>query len=203
MSNSSYKFGEWNKNPDIIRIWKRADYFINNQELFFDKLHIDILQPLHSRKAVFVKMVLYALFDLTENNPKKDVFNISEIFITIQKKKPLYKLLIKYKAENILQRINERKHQKANMSYDFEAKNKSTMQKFVDGLNKRDKVQYHDIYYSLALLFGIFINTKITSKNKDYDEILEEESKYYSAGYYLNKDGFELMEKFKKQQYLL
>jgi len=203
MSNSNYNFGEWSKNPEVVKSWKRADYFINNQELYFDKLHIDILQPLHSRKSVFVKMVLYAMFDLTENNPKKDVFNISEIFNIVQKKKPLYKLLIKYKAGNVLSRINERKHINSNKSYDSEAKLKSTMAKFMEGLNKRDKVQYHDIYYSLALLFGIFVNTKITSKNIQYEDIVDEESKYYSSGYCLNKDGMELMEKFKKSNFLL
>jgi len=203
------KYGTWSKKPEITVNWNRTNYFINNRELYYSKTQIFPLKTNNSQKNICIILCLYALCDLSIENESKDYFNIGEIRNMIQKKLVKYKALLLTKGLYRVERVCKSKYRRCHGSYnyldDFE-KQKEELTKKIEGLYTKsaDKktsgslIRVDDIYYSLAMLLKVFVNFRVYSRGKDYQNIKFEND--YSVSrilYYLNDDGKELLKKYK------
>ncbi|MCA9497232.1 MAG: hypothetical protein KC589_09895 [Nanoarchaeota archaeon] len=179
----------------------RAEHLIKFQELYYDRLHIDKLTPLTSRNIVMVKILLYALFDLTEKKEKK-YFNQKEIMdqmttlrdVNVKGKvetklciKPKYKMYVMKKIKLIVTSKYQHEEQTGEILEDINEEIETLKQK----LFKINYLGFGDYYLALQTIFPIFISKK-----------------YYIGKrkvriYYLNQHGKELMKLVKESNMLI
>ncbi len=146
-------------------------------------------------------LTLYALCDLTIENPNKDYFNMKEIADTITNKLNKYKVFIRIKGLYIIERINKAKHKRANAGYNyFEDLNKQE-QSFIKYIDDYRFTRMHDLYYAIAMLKP-FIDFKLYTKSKEYNTFSYELNSSVRVLYYLNFEGKKLLKKYQKQKYL-
>ena len=201
------RLGRWNKNPDIIKNWSKADFLINNNELHYSINKEVSLGKLTGRRAVSIRAFLYALFYLQEENPDYKTFRFHQIYEMVVRKHIIIKLLISRKGKlQIIPQAWKFKHERGNYGFNVEEKIESTIDQFQDDLRKI-KITKEHLYIAMGWLSGVFIDIV---KDKTSDE-----ENAYSGAFpkvrgsgntefiQLNKDGKELMSKHKDEGFLL
>ena len=201
MKKNPYNFKEWTANPQELKTWSKADYFLGRDEIVMSSRNIFSLQPMHSAHTVMCKCVLYAMFDLLEAHPQRNNFTMYEIKKQISKKRVLYKQLLFLKIEFVNRNIAYAKYKNnVNPYYDWEAKAQRTIEKSKNRIKYRPSNMYI-LYAGIFLLLDTFLNhTNVKAKQDDrYNTINTRTNRFYS----LTKDGEELRRLVKEEKYVL